>query len=105
MDERSIGSIRDEELTDVAGGAEDYSVSADFDAIPDSELFAAPLYTVTPVSAKSEAEIALEAVRASVKVGHSSEDPSTKDHSTQITGYSQGGGMAISPVPELIGED
>ena len=53
MDENSLGSIRDEELADVAGGAEGRSVGADFDTVPVSELYKAPLCTITPVSAKS----------------------------------------------------
>ena len=105
MDEKSLDSIRDEELTDVAGGAEGRSVGADFDTVPVSELYDAPLYTITPVSAKSEAEIALEAVRASVKVGHSIESPSTKDQRTTITGYSQAGADNMFAVSKFIGED
>ena len=105
MDEKSLGSIRDEELTNVAGGAEGRSVGADFDTVPVSELYKAPLCTITPVSAKSGAEIALDAVRASVKVGHSAEGLSPKDHSTIITGYSQSGAKTMSAVPRFIGED
>ena len=105
MDEKSLGSIRDEELADVSGGAEGRSVGADFDTVPVSELYKAPLCTITPVSAKSGAEIALEAVRASVKVGHSLEVPSPQDQRTTITGYSQAGADNMFAVSKFIGED